>query len=96
MRIANLALIVSGVAAASALVPARASVAPSAVPQISEPAIQPVWYDRWGRWHPPHYGYGPPGYYPYGPPRYYYPYAYAPRPYYRPPPYYLYGVPPPY
>ena len=38
-----------------------------------EPAIvvQPVWYDRWGRWHPPYYqyGYGPPrGYYAYGPP----------------------------
>lgn len=25
------------------------------------PQIQKVWYDRWGRWHPHHYGYGPLG-----------------------------------
>ena len=55
-----------------------AHAAPIVVPQVSEPAIQPVWYDRWGRWHPPYaygYGYGPPRYYGYGygPPR---PYGY--------------------
>lgn len=97
MRVETLALAASGVAAALALVPAQARQVPGVVPQVSDPSIQPVWYDRWGRWHPPAY-YGPvrPGYYPYGPPRYYYPYGYAPPRYYRPPPYPLYGLPPPY
>ena len=40
-----------------------------------EPAIvvQPVWYDRWGRWHPPRpYYYGYYGYRPPPPSRYWY------------------------
>ena len=73
MRRTALALLVGGVSGVTALLPAAAPAAPSFVPQVSDPALQPVWYDRWGRWHPPYYGY----YYPYGPPRFY---AYGPPP----------------
>jgi hypothetical protein len=63
MRTTALILAFCGFTALEALAPMRAHAAPVLVPQVSEPAIQPVWYDRWGYWHPPHYGYG------YGPPR---------------------------
>jgi hypothetical protein len=69
MRTVALALIVGSVATLATLAPTHAAPAfvPDA-PRIAEPTIQPVWYDRWGRWHPPHYyGYG----YGYGPPRHY-------------------------
>ncbi len=72
MRTATLAFVAGGIMALASLPTTQAQAAPPLVPQVSNPAIQPVWYDRWGRWHPP---YGP---YAYGRPRYY---AYGPRPY---------------
>jgi len=86
MRIATLTLVTSGIVALASLPTVQAHAAtvptpPALAPQVSEPAIQPVWYDRWGRWHPPYpYGYRPPPYYGYGPPRYY-GYGYGPYPY---------------
>jgi len=71
MRTATLTLIAGGIVALASLTPTQAHatsvpIPPGLVAQVSEPALQPVWYDRWGRWHPPHYyGYGPP-------PRYWY------------------------
>ena len=76
MRKAALALLVGGVAGLTPLLSPGVQAAPTFVPQVSEPAIQPVWYDRWGRWHPPYYGYG----YGYAAPRFY---AYGPPPPYR-------------
>ncbi len=73
MRRTLLTLLAGGAASLTSLVPIEAPAAPAFVPQVSDPALQPVWYDRWGRWHPPYYGY----YYPYGPPRFY---AYGPPP----------------
>jgi hypothetical protein len=80
MRRMIFALVVGG--AALATVPPGAQAAPVLAAPLpatwaTKPMVQQVWYDRWGRWHPPrgYYGYG------YGPPR---PYAYGPpRPYWR-------------
>lgn len=73
MRTAMFALVVGGAAGLTSLPAPGAQAASFPAPQVSAPAIQPVWYDRWGRWHPPYpyygYGYGPPRYYAYGPPR---------------------------
>ena len=68
MRVTALALIVGGVTALAAMTPMQAHAAPGFGPQVSTPAVQPVWYDRGGRWHPPRYygyGYGPPHHYGY-------------------------------
>ena len=78
MRKAALALLVGGVAGLTPLLSTGVQAAPTFVPQVSEPAIQLVWYDRWGRWHPPYYGYGYG--YGYAAPRFY---AYGPPPPYR-------------
>ncbi len=72
MRKATLVLAVAGFAGLVTISTTQAQAAPALNPKASEPAVvvQPVWYDRWGRWHPPYrrYGYGlPPGYYAYGP-----------------------------
>ena len=72
MRTAILTFMVGSIMTLASLPTTQAQAAPPLVPQLSDPAIQQVWYDRWGRWHPPYYPYA------YGPPRYY---AYGPRPY---------------
>ncbi len=63
--------------------PALTLSSPSLERPFAAAAIQQVWYDRWGRWHPNYY------YHPY----YYHPYY---RPYYSHPYYrhcwYAYGV----
>ena len=81
MRTAALALVAGGIAALATLPATAANVAPVLVPQVSAPAVQPVWYDRFGRWHPPYYGYGygPPRYYAYGPPHPYGPWRWRRR-----------------
>lgn len=66
MRTAALALVAGGITALASLPTTPAHAAPIVVPQVSEPAIQPVWYDRWGRWHPPYPYYRRPPYYGYG------------------------------
>ena len=72
MWTATLAFVLGTMMALASLPTTQAHAAPVVVPQVSQSTIQPVWYDRWGRWHPPYYyGYGirPPGYYAYGPRR---------------------------
>ncbi len=71
MRTTTLALLAAGMMALASLPTvgahaASVSIPPALVPQVGEPAIQPVWYDRWGRWHPPYAYYGRPRYYGYG------------------------------
>jgi hypothetical protein len=70
MHRAMFALVVGGVAGLTSLPAPGAQAASVPGLRVSAPAVQQVWYDRWGRWHPPAYGYyGPPRYYAYGPPR---------------------------
>ncbi len=70
MRSATLILIIGAVAAVATLPATAAHAVPGLIAHVSELAVQQVWYDRWGRWHPPHYryGYGRPSHYAYGPP----------------------------
>ncbi len=70
MRTATFVLVIGGIAGLATLPATAAHAVPVLISQASEPAIQQVWYDRWGRWHPRRYryGYGRPSYYAYGPP----------------------------
>lgn len=70
MRGTIFALVV-GVAGLASLPATGAQAAAAPTPRVGKPVVQQVWWDRWGRWHPPYYGYryGPPRYYAYGPPR---------------------------